>query len=146
MAGQRTRKAKLTFSGAVRVPGATLIAGTYYFTALSPGYRTIVKIVRENGRFVTQFIGVHDDSHKPDHDVIIFGDHECGAGAIKSWFYPDGSFGVRFVYPEKEAALIAASCNEPVPEPHENTPTASELQNYNVYLMTPQKREEAYKF
>jgi hypothetical protein len=139
-----SRRTKITFSGSVRVPGATLKAGTYYFQAPEFTHRALVRIVDENGQFITQFMGIAEQTRKPDHDVIAFGDHECGAKAIKSWFYPHSGTVVRFVYSEEEAASIAAACNEPVPESHQKNLNASQLENYPVHLMTPDKREEAY--
>lgn len=143
-AGASSRRTKITFSGTVRVPGATLAAGTYYFSTPSPDVRTLVRVENENHKLVAQFLGLSDYRREPSHTVIIFGDHECGPRAIKSWFYT-GSSGIRFVYSEQEAAVIAASCNEPVPETHEQTLDASNLQSRPVYLMTPQRQEEAYK-
>jgi hypothetical protein len=144
-AGPSSRRSKLTFSGSVRVPGVTLSAGTYYFSTPSPDARTLVRVENENLELVAQFMGLSDYRRESGHTAIIFGDHECGPKAIKSWFYAGGSSGIRFVYSEQEAALIAASCNEPVPETHERTLDASNLQSSPVYLMTPQKQEEAYK-
>lgn len=145
IAGPSTRTTKLTFSAPVRVPGATLDAGTYYFKAPHVSNRAIVRIEDSNRRFVTQFMGVADYTQKRDHQVIIFGDHACGSNAIKSWFYPSSGSGVRFVYPKQEAAEIAASCGEPVPETHETKVDVSQLDAATVYLMTPQKQEEPYK-
>jgi hypothetical protein len=139
------RTTKITFSGSVRVPGAVLNAGTYYFKAPLRNNRTFVRIQDEQGKMVAQFMGIADYTHKSDHVLIIFGDHECGPKTIKSWFYPSSSPGVRFVYSKDEAAVIAASCDEDVPETHENTLDESQLQSATVYLMTPQKQEEPYR-
>jgi len=145
-AGPSSRRSKITFTGSIRVPGATLSAGTYYFSTPSPDARTLVRVENENRELVAQFMGLSDYRRESGHTVIIiFGDHECGPKAIKSWFYAGGSSGIRFVYSEQEAALIAASCNEPVPETHDKEMDASNLQSSSVYLMTPQKQEEAYK-
>ena len=145
IAGPSTRTTKITFSAPVRVPGTTLGAGTYYFKAPHVSNRAIVRIEDSNGRFVTQFMGVADYTQKRDHEVIIFGDHDCGSNAIKSWFYPNSGLGVRFVYPKQEAVEIAASCGEPVPETHKTNVDVSQLDAATVYLMTPQKEEEPYK-
>lgn len=144
IAGPSTRATKITFSAPVRVPGTTLSAGTYYFKVPHVSIREIVRIEDSNRRFVTQFMGVADYTQKRDHEVIIFGDHACGSNAIKSWFYPNSGLGVRFIYPKQEAAEIAASCGEPVPETHETNADVSQLDAATVYLMTPQKEEEPY--
>lgn len=119
IAGPSIRKTKGTFSDSVRVPGATLSAGTYYFSAPLPNSRSIVRITDENGRYMTQFMGLLDYPRKPVRDIITFGDHDCGPKAIKAWSYPPSGSAVRLVYSQDEAASIAAACNEPVPETHE---------------------------
>jgi hypothetical protein len=85
-------------------------------------------------------MGIANYTRKQDHDIIVFGDHDCGPKAIKSWFYPGSGMGVRFVYPKDEAEMIASACDEPVPEMHEKTPTA----NDQIYIMTPGKQEKEY--
>lgn len=145
LAAPSLRRTKITFSQSVRVPGMTLSAGTYYFSAPLPKNRALVRIEDENGKFVTQFMGLLDYGRKPSHDIITFGDHECGPNAIKSWSYPPSGSAVRFVYSQEEAASIAVACNEPVPEVHESTLNETELDTYKVHLMTPQKQEVLYK-
>lgn len=145
VAGIATRKTRVTFSHSVRVPGRVLSAGTYYFEAPNFNQRTIVKVSDESHNFVTQFMGLPDITRKKDHDIITFGDHECGPKAVKSWFYPGTGSGVRFVYSKEEAEVIAAACDEPVPEIHEKSPDVAQLMVYKVYLITPQKQEEDYK-
>lgn len=145
IAGPSTQRTRITFNGPVRVPGAVLGPGTYYFSTPLPHTRTLVRVDDENHKLVTQFMGISDYTQRSQHTVILFGDHECGPKAIKSWFYPGRNIGIRFVYPENEAVLIAAACNEPVPETHDNPVDASQLEGSTVYLMTPQKQEEAYK-
>jgi hypothetical protein len=143
LAGRANLKTRITFSGSVRVPGLVLPAGTYYFEAPNFNNRTTVRITKEDGSLVTQVAGVADYRHEANHEVIIFGDHECGPQAIKAWFYPGNKTGVRFVYPKEEAEVIAASCNEPVPETHEKYSETGQVEN-KVYIMTPQKQEQDY--
>jgi hypothetical protein len=143
--GPSTYKTKLTFSQPVRVPGVTLPAGTYYFQAPQATNRTLVKITDENGKLMTQFMGIPEHTRKRDHDVITIGSNECKPTALKSWFYPGNRTGVRFVYPQDQAAMIAASCNEPIPEVHESIANVSQLQTEKVYLAMPKGQEEEYK-
>ena len=147
LAGPSVRTTKITFSQSVRVPGATLSPGTYYFTTPNPNNRTLVRVEDENRQPITQFMGIGDYLQHTDHTMIVFGDHECGPKAIKLWSYPGKTPAIRFVYPEDEAALIAASCKELVPETDVKVgdgaaPTGS---NSNVSLMSPQKHKEPYK-
>lgn len=144
--GASTHKTKVTFSGSVRVPGKVLGAGTYYFEAPQMRNRTLVKISDESGNLVTQVTGIPERLRRqPDHPIITFGEHECGPKAIKLWLYPATDTAVRFVYSKEEAALIASSCNEPVPEAHESSPPSSESEATKVYLVTPQGQEEPYE-
>jgi len=144
LAGPSVRKTKITFNQSVRVPGATLTAGTYYFQAPEFNNRTLVRINDKDGKRVAQFVGVRERVRKGDHDVIVFGEHECEPRAIKSWFYPGGGI-VRFVYPKDEAVSIAKACNEPVPAIHENSLDDSQFRTANLYLVTPQGEETSYK-
>lgn len=144
IAGPSYNTTKVTFSGPVRVPGANLNAGTYYFKAPNVNNRIIVRIEDENRTFVTQFMGIPDRTRNRTHDIVLFGEQECGPTAIKSWFFPGSNSGVRFVYPQAEAELIASSCNENVPETHETKLDESQVQSTKVYMMTPQKQEQPY--
>src|SRR5215475_9999563 len=87
-AGPSTRRTRITFDGPVRVPGTVLQTGTYYFESPIVHKRTLVRITGEDGRLVTQVLGINDFTRQRNHDVIVFGDHECGPKAIKAWFYP----------------------------------------------------------
>ena len=144
IADPSSRTTRVTFSGPVRVPGANLSAGTYFFRAPNVTNRMIVRVEDENRQFVTQFMGIPDRTRNRTHDIVLFGEQECGPKAVKSWFFPGSNTGVRFVYPAEEAALIAAACNEDVPETHETKLEESQLENTKVYLMTPQKQEKPY--
>jgi hypothetical protein len=140
-----SQKIKLTFSQAVRVPGVALPAGTYYFQsprAAATNARTLVKITDESGKLMTQFMGIPERTQKKNHDVITFGAHDCNPTAIKLWFYPGNTTGVRFVYSKEEAASIASACKESVPEVHGG---ASDISQSQVYLMAPTGQEENYK-
>jgi len=144
-AGPMTRKTRISFDGPVRVPGTILQAGTYFFDAPLVTKRTLVRITGEDGRLVTQVMGIPDFTRTRNHDIITFGEHECGPRAIKAWFYPGSSSGVRFVYPKEEAELIAAACHESVPEMHEAQLDPQQLQSATIYLISPEKQEHEYK-
>jgi len=113
------KKTKLSFSQPIRVPGATLSAGSYIFKLVdSQGNRNIVQVmnVRENKVYAT-ILAMPDYRLNPSsHTVMTFG--ETGAGcspAVKAWFYPGDNFGNRFVYGKREAEQMAKSCQQPVP-------------------------------
>jgi len=144
LANPLTRKTRVTFSQSVRVPGTVLNTGTYYFESAHPNKQTIVRISDENGKMIAQVMGVADFTRKRNHDIIMFGNQDCGMNAIKAWLYPGSGMGVRFVYPEDEAATIAAACKEPVPETHDKVQTAEQANSEKIYLITPEKQEQNY--
>ena len=144
LASPLTRKTRVTFSQSVRVPGTVLNAGTYYFESPHPNKQTIVRISDETGKMITQVMGVADFTNKRNHDIIMFGNQDCGMNAIKAWFYPGSGMGVRFVYPEDEAAKIAAACKEPVPETHGKVQNAEQANSEKIYLITPERQEQNY--
>ena len=104
-------KTKITFSEAIRVPGVTLSAGTYYFKASERKNRALVRIEDENGKYVTQFMGIAEYTSQLDQAIITFADHDCGLKSVQSWSYPSTGLVVRFVYSKHDAALIADSCH-----------------------------------
>jgi hypothetical protein len=113
------KKTKLTFSQPIRVPGATLSAGSYIFKLVdSQSSRNIVQVmnVREN-KLYTTVLAIPDYRLNPSsHTIMTFG--ETGAGcapAVKAWFYPGDNTGSRFVYGKREAEEMAKSCLQPVP-------------------------------
>jgi hypothetical protein len=123
------KKTKLTFSQPIRVPGATLSAGSYIFKLVdSQSSRNIIQImnVREN-RLYTTVLAIPDYRLNPQsHTVMTFG--EVGAGcppAVKAWFYPGDNSGNRFVYGKKEAEEMAKSCLQPVPHVATEVATAA---------------------
>src|SRR5215469_3399903 len=73
LANPLTRKTRVTFSQSVRVPGTVLNAGTYYFESAHPNKQTIVRISDENGKMITQVMGVSNFTRKRNYDIIMFG-------------------------------------------------------------------------
>ena len=113
------KKTKLSFSKPIRVPGATLAAGSYIFKLVdSQSNRNIIQIMnlRENKLYTTA-LAIPDYRLNPrSHTVMTFGETDAGcAPAVKSWFYPGDNAGNRFVYGKKEAEQMAKSCMQPVP-------------------------------
>jgi hypothetical protein len=123
------KKTKLTFSQPIRVPGATLSAGTYIFKLVdSQSSRNIIQIMnlREN-RLYTTVLAIPDYRLNPSsHTIMTFG--EVGSGcpaAVKSWFYPGDNTGNRFVYGKREAEEMSKSCQQPVPHVPTEVATAA---------------------
>jgi len=105
------------FSSAVRVPGATLAAGTYKFQVLETAAdRIVVKITNEteSHTFATVIANRNywgtpaahrDDPLAPTPGKTEFAFYESPAGqpqAVKTWFYPGQSFGFEFVYDKSD--------------------------------------------
>lgn len=109
----------MTFSDDVKVPGATLPAGTYVFRlrdSQSDRYTVQILNERENHMYATVLAipDYHDTA--PEKTVVSF--YEAPAGQplpVKAWFYPGEKYGREFVYQKSEAALIAAAAKEAVP-------------------------------
>jgi hypothetical protein len=92
----------ITFSGAVRLPGVTLPAGTYRFevpdVAMSSG---IVSVSSHDGRkvYLTQFTRLVDRPKGGDSLNVMLGESAPGtAPQVKAWFPIGGRSGRQFIY------------------------------------------------
>jgi hypothetical protein len=151
------KKTYIHFSGPVQVPGATLPAGHYVLKLLgSHTSRNVVQITnRAEDKVLATFLTISD--YRPQatsHTVITFGEASQGQPpAIKAWFYPGETHGLRFIYPKPEAVEIAKTYNEPVPEmpkPVETPPAAKmnviilALERAPVEAVAPDEQPEKY--
>jgi hypothetical protein len=141
---------KITFSHPVRVPGATLPAGSSYIFKLvdTHGNRRVVRITNEAGdKVYATILAIPDYRHKAtSHTVVEFGEASGGSPTpIKAWFYPGDTHGFRFVYPKEEAEQIASTYKEPVPEePKPVAPTIEALRSVVIMLIAPDSKETDY--
>jgi LPXTG-motif cell wall-anchored protein len=107
------KRTLITFSDTVRVPGATLPAGTYVFKlAESNADRYIVQIFNERENHVFATILAIPDYHMTPSGKTLVTFYEAPTGqplAVKDWFYPGDNTGRQFVYKKHEAALIAST-------------------------------------
>ena len=93
---------RLTFSGPVRLPGVTLIAGTYLFERVEPTNRDVI-VVRSGDRMKTYFMGATRRAERPrdlaSDRLVTFSEPARGQlPAITAW-YPEGeAMGHAFVY------------------------------------------------
>jgi len=110
-ADEYTKQTFLTFSGPVQLPGMTLAAGTYMFKLADPegGRRAIQVWDKEGSKLYTTLLTIPDQRMKvTDDPVVMFNERPSGeAQAIRSWFYPDESYGFEFIYPKQQATKIA---------------------------------------
>lgn len=129
-ADQWNQKTTITFSGPVEIPGQVLPAGTYVFKlADSSANRQIVQVFnKEENHVYGTFLTIPDYRLRPTEQTLIRF-HERPAGqpeAIKAWFYPGRNYGHEFVYPKKEAVMLAKVNFTPVPAmPTELEPMAA---------------------
>jgi hypothetical protein len=110
-ADEYTKQTFLTFSGPVQLPGVTLAAGTYMFKLADPETdRRAIQVWDKDGtKLYTTLLTIPDQRMKvTDNPVVMFSERPSGeAQAIRSWFYPDESYGFEFIYPKQQAARIA---------------------------------------
>jgi hypothetical protein len=118
-ADEGNQKTVFTFSGPVEIPGQVLPAGTYAFKLLdSHSNRHIVQVFSKDERRVFgTFLAIPDYRLRPsDKTIITFSERPAGSPeAIKGWFYPGLGHGHEFVYPKREAVVLARANNTPVP-------------------------------
>lgn len=110
-ADQWNDRTEMTFSEAVRVPGATLAPGTYIFELAEPDSAPhVIRILSAKTSDVVatlQAVPVKRAEGRAD-TVLRFNPTEKGAPvAIEAWFYPNSLYGHQFVYDDEEAKTIA---------------------------------------
>jgi hypothetical protein len=119
MADVWNKKTRITFSGPVEIPGATLNAGTYVFKLVeSQSNRHIVQVQNEReDQTHAVILAIPDYRLNPTSKTVMYFSERTGNNppAVKSWFYPGDNFGQRFVYPREKAQEIAMSTSQPVP-------------------------------
>jgi len=114
-AGAVVDMAHLTFSGPVRVPGATLAAGTYVFERVAPN----ILRVRSNDRSVlyTTFMTLPRWRNDQGPNRVVFGEAPAGTyPPVKIWFAPYQTLGDEFLYPK--AVSPAPVAQETAVGPH----------------------------
>jgi hypothetical protein len=139
------KRTSVTFDQPVAVPGMVLPAGKYTFTALDlTGFQHVVQIWNgDKSKLITTVLAISNYRLKRAGETIIeFGERPAGEPqALKAWFYPSYNHGFEFVYPKKEAILLAQASNEVVPA-EAVEPTPSTLETLPLVAVTPQGKEE----
>jgi hypothetical protein len=97
-----TKETVVTFSAPFQVPGKDLPAGTYVFKIANAGLdRYLVQIFTEDQQHLMATVIAVPNS-RPDpasRTIVTLDDRPAGRPeAIKSWFYPGETDGVKFVY------------------------------------------------
>jgi hypothetical protein len=108
----------LTFSAPFQVPGMTLGAGTYTFKLVDgSGDRHIVEILdKRTNKPLTLLMTIPDQRvEASDKPVVMFSERPSGTPpAVRAWFYPGNTVGDEFVYPRKQATVIAKATHQRV--------------------------------
>ena len=110
---------RLEVNEPITIPGATLAPGEYVVRlADSAANRHIVRFLNgDQTKVIATVLAVPNRRQQPSGETEL-GFYETPAGepvALRSWFYPGDTFGQEFVYPEKQARMIAGKSKRNVP-------------------------------
>ena len=107
--------AEYTFQQQVRVPGATLEAGTYRFVAEPAGSMYLVRVQDARGMVVATAAAAATTRSNAQGEVYrSFERAEPGPPAIRTWFRPGSLRGFMFAWPEPEARALAQGAGSTV--------------------------------
>ena len=139
------KKASITFSQPVEIPGRVLPAGTYVFKlADAMTDRHIVQIfTADQSQILATLLTIPDYRlTTTDQTVIKFSEVVAGAPeAIRAWFYPGNSIGQEFVYPKSRATQLAAMAKAVVPAIAVDLADADALKIAPIVAITPEAKE-----
>lgn len=139
------KKARITFSQPVEIPGRVLPAGTYVFKlADSMTDRHIVQIFTADESQILVTLLTIPDYRLPttDQTVITFDEVVAGAPeAIRAWFYPGNSIGQEFVYPKSRAIELATLAKAVVPAIAVDVSDPDALKTAPLVAITPEAAE-----
>ena len=106
----------MTFSDTVQLPGFTLPAGTYRFSlADADSDRRVIEVTNEDGsKPYGFFLTIPDQTAKPSgKPFVLFNEMPAGTPpALRTWFYPQETYGYELVYPKNQAASIAKATHQ----------------------------------
>jgi hypothetical protein len=96
------RRTNFTFSGAVRIPGAVLPAGTYSFELASENNLDLVRVLSKDRKtvYLTAFTVLVERQAKRNLDTkLVLGETPAGTPPpIKVWYPQDELTGRQFIY------------------------------------------------
>ena len=111
------KRTYFTFSGPVTIPGATLPAGKYVFRFVDVSSQNVVQVLSGDGLTSYALFMTHraQRSSVPSDPEVRFMETATGTPpAIQTWWYPGQSTGWEFIYPKRQARLLAKSARQPV--------------------------------
>jgi LPXTG-motif cell wall-anchored protein len=131
------KRTYFTFSGPVTIPGATLPAGKYVFRFVDVHNQNVMQVLSGDGqRSYALFLTLRAQrSDTPNDPEVRFMETAQGTPpAIHTWWYPGQRTGWEFVYPKRQARMLARGARQPVlttvteaPVTVESAPVESEL-------------------
>ena len=104
-------KTRMTFTGAVEMPGLTLQPGTYVFRLADTPTRNVVQVLDEGEKNqLGQWTFVQADRPRvTEETVVMFKEtREGSTPAVQFWYFPGEKIGKEFIYPKDQAARIAS--------------------------------------
>jgi len=117
-ADESDKLTSLTFSKSVQLPGVTLPAGRYRFQlADTQESRRVIKVQSEDGKKqIAMLLSIPNQLRDiPKDPVVMFNETAQGQPeAVRSWNYPGERTGYEFIYPHKQALVIAHATHQPV--------------------------------
>ena len=141
-----TDRTTMTFTEAVKVPGATLQPGTYIFELVSPERNAAaVKITSQDGK---KSFGVFNSvpTRRPqatEDVVLLFSATDKGTmPAIRGWFPAGGRHGHLFLYSKDEAQSLAQRTRELVLS---QNVSGSKMESGTIVVLNPTGTTEAWR-
>lgn len=98
---------RLTFSGPIRIPGATLPAGTYVFRRVVPGVIQVLSDNRATAYSMFMTIPRYRSEPTEKHEVVLGEAPANVPPPMEVWFLPWRTIGYEFLYPKPAAHLPA---------------------------------------
>jgi hypothetical protein len=130
-AQNRDKRTFFTFTEPVRMPGITLGSGTYLFRLADVTDRNVVQVLNADGSqlYGTFFAIPASRPTTPEKPEVRFMETPAStAPPIHTWWYPGDTTGFEFIYPKKEALLMAKSARLPVLTTQSSTTTTAQTE------------------
>jgi hypothetical protein len=140
IAQSRDRRTYFTFSGPVSLPGVTLPAGKYLFRVVDISTRQVVQVLSADGKkSYTVFFAVPAERLDPPQapEVRFLETALDVPAAIDTWWYPGDRTGFEFIYPKRQARLLARGSGRPVLTTQPETVTPPETRTAELARITP---------
>ena len=139
------KRVNFTFSGPVTLPGVTLPPGTYLFRVPTPN-RNVVQVLSADGTktYGTFFAIAAYRTAIPEKPEVRFMETPSSMPhAIRTWWYPADSTGFEFIYPKKQARVLAKGNTESVLTTKAQTTTTAQTETDQLTRVSSTGQETA---